>query len=92
MREILRLCVELDSTACEVYAGMAKACEHDADLNSVFSRMSKEEQQHVEWWTQLITAWEGGLVPDILDEHDILDRLAQVREEVERAVPEHFES
>ena len=92
MREILRLCVELDSTACEVYAGMARACEHDADLHSVFSRMSKEEQQHVEWWTQLTAAWEGGLVPDILDEHDVLVRLAQVREGVERAVPERFES
>ena len=53
--------------------------------------MSKEEQQHVEWWSELLVAWEAGLVPDIVDEHDILERLREVKDEVTRALPERFD-
>ncbi len=91
MREILELCVELDRTAHEAYASMAIACREDDDLSDVFTRMSKEEQQHVEWWSELLVAWEAGLVPDIVDEHDILARLREIKDEVTRAIPGRFD-
>jgi len=86
VREILELCIELDRTAHVTYAGLAAACEADDDLHAVFTSMSREERQHVEWWTELAVAWEAGLVPDIVDEHDILGRLTEIRDEISNAL------
>ena len=90
MREILEMCVELDRTACRVYEQLAEACAQDQDLHAVFSNMSAEEAHHVKWWADLIVAWEDGLVPDIVDEHDLLDRLLAIRTEVLATLSDDF--
>jgi len=89
MREILEMCVKLDRTAFETYRGLASVCE-DPDLAAIFSSMAKEERQHVDWWSDLLVAWEGGLVPDIADEHDLLSRLQEISAEVDVLIPEYF--
>lgn len=91
MREILELCVKLDRTAYETYRGLSAVCT-DPELASVFSAMAKEERQHVDWWSDLLVAWESGLVPDIADEHDLLGRLTDAQSEVDGLVPEFFDS
>jgi len=87
VREILEMCVELDRIARDTYALMAATCTSDEDLNSVFTNMSTEEGHHVQWWSDLIVAWESGLVPDIVDEHDLLERLREIKSEVHDSIP-----
>jgi len=91
VREILQLCVELDRTAHKTYAELAAVCEGDEDLHTVFTSMAREERQHVDWWSDLAVAWEAGLVPDIVDEHDILERLSEIHVEITRALSEPLE-
>lgn len=87
MRRILELCVQLDQTAYDTYTQLAQSCE-DSQLKTVFAQMAKEERAHVEWWGQVLEAWETGLVPDVADEHDLYTRLAALAEDVAQAVPD----
>lgn len=81
MREILELCIELDRMAYETYRAMARTCA-DKELATCFDQLSKEERTHVDWWSDLLVAWEAGLVPDIADEHGLLERLREIRDEL----------
>ncbi len=76
MRGMLKLCVEMDVFAHETYAKMAEACENP-ELVQVFSRMAIEEQSHVGWWTDLIEAWDQGLIPDIVNDTDSVEHHMQ---------------
>lgn len=91
MREILEMCVELDGIARDTYLQLAQVTQADDDLHSVFMRMSAEESHHVEWWSDLIVAWDDGLVPDIVDEHDLLGQLEEIRAEITVAIPERVD-
>lgn len=91
VRRVLELCVELDLIAGETYAALAAATDNE-QLRVVFAHMAEEEQQHVDWWTDLIFAWESGLVPDIVDEHDVAMRLSEVKTDIEQTVSERFDS
>ena len=91
MRRILELCVAMDRIAHETYTAMA-ASTVDDELATVFTRMAREERQHVDWWTDLLVAWESGLIPDIVDEHDMLTKLTELSGEFDGAVPDRFES
>lgn len=86
MRQILELCIELDRMACEAYATLARTCE-DPELSSAFEGMACEESGHVDWWGELLVAWEAGLVPDIADEHHLIGRLRQIHDELAAALP-----
>ncbi|MDZ4170140.1 MAG: diguanylate cyclase [Coriobacteriia bacterium] len=81
MREILELCVELDTFAGETYGRLAGATD-DEKLATTFLQLAKEERQHVEWWRDLLVAWESGLVPDIADGHGLSARLTEIRDEL----------
>lgn len=86
MREILGLCMELDRMACEAYVTLSRTCE-DPELAAAFESMACEERGYVDWWGELLLAWEAGLVPDIADEHHLLGRLRQIHEELAAALP-----
>jgi diguanylate cyclase (GGDEF)-like protein len=86
MREILELCIELDRMACEAYGDLARTC-HDPELSSAFESMSCEERGSIDWWGDLLIAWDAGLVPDIADEHHLLKRLRQIHDELAAALP-----
>jgi diguanylate cyclase (GGDEF)-like protein len=86
MREILELCIELDRMASETYEALARTCEDD-EIGSAFGQLAKEERVHVDWWTDLLMAWEAGLVPDIADEHHLLRRLRDIRAELRSVSP-----
>lgn len=87
MRRILELCIELDRIAYETYCGLAGVTS-DEDLSGVFANMAKEERQHIDWWSDLLVAWESGLVPDIVDEHDFVHKLEDVLVEVTHMRPD----
>lgn len=91
MRDILERCVELDKTAAEAYRGMAAVCEVDP-LRTVFEQLAKEEVQHVDWWGDLLAAWESGLLPDIADEHEMVTELAEVKRQVNEVLPDRFDT
>lgn len=91
VRRILELCVAMDRIAHETYTAMA-ASTADGDLATVFTRMAREEHQHVDWWTDLLVAWESGLIPDIVDEHDMLNKLTELKGEFDGALPDSIES
>lgn len=90
MQEILELCVRLDGRAEEVYSRFAQVCP-EPETAEVFRQMAIEEHQHVEWWTHLLEAWRLGLLPDIADQHRMLERLDEVSSELGDAVPVSYE-
>ena len=90
MKEILELCIALDSSAADIYAVFADACP-DTETQAVFLRMAQDEKAHVSWWVDLREAWSAGLLPDIADESDLLARLTELSHEIELALPITFE-
>jgi len=89
MQLILELCVELDTRAASSYAALAAACA-DEEVKLTFERMGAEEISHVGWWTELLEAWQQGLVPDVADESTILGRLRELAEEIEMLRPADY--
>ncbi len=86
MRDVLDLCVELDTMAAEAYRALSSACE-DPDLARLFGQMAREEEAHVGWWSELLRSWEHGLIPDIVtDPEAILGDLHQIRADVADAL------
>lgn len=81
VRDVLELCIELDTFASATYSKMAEATDNP-ELAVTFRQLAKEERQHVDWWRDLLAAWEEGLVPDIADGHGLTLRLTGVRDEV----------
>ncbi len=73
-------------TAADTYEELARLCT-DAELGSTFAKLAKEERQHVEWWSELLAAWEAGLVPDIADEHGLLLRLKEIQSDLAASLP-----
>jgi len=69
---------------------MASACAAP-ELARTFEQMAREEKQHVDWWSDLLLAWDNGLVPDIADAHGMLEKLLTVKHEISSALPERFE-
>jgi diguanylate cyclase (GGDEF)-like protein len=90
MQEILTLCVELDRSAQDTYEHMAEACADNTDLATVFRQMALEEQQHVGWWTELLEAWNAGLLPDLSHANDVRERLAEISSEIAGSMPESY--
>ena len=86
MREVFELCIELDQKACEAYRSLAETC-HDSELAAEFAVLAREEEVHLGWWSDLMQAWETGLVPDIADEHHLLARLREIRSELDSVLP-----
>ncbi len=88
VRDILEICVELDSLAATTYSAMSEHCS-DPELAEVFEQLAIEENSHVGWWLELLEAWSQGLVPDVVTHPDTLVRsLEQVREDVHASLPE----
>lgn len=88
MRDILGLCVQLDSLAARTYRSMGEHCK-DPKLARLFSHLSAEEESHVEWWSGLLEAWEHGLIPDIVpDTDELLTTLRQVHSDVYSSLPD----
>lgn len=77
VQEILERCVDLDSHAERTYREMAAACP-EPSVAEVFRQMALEEAEHVRWWTELLSAWNEGLLPDIADEHGMTERLDEI--------------
>lgn len=87
VREILELCVEMDLLAQRAYRVMSLHCDN-TDLAKTFKKMADEEGTHVSWWNDLLGAWERGLLPDLVNDTDVLTaRLTGLRTELESAIP-----
>ncbi|MDO9107812.1 MAG: hypothetical protein Q7U89_02310, partial [Coriobacteriia bacterium] len=90
MRTILDLCVKMDEFALATYRSMQDSCSNP-ELSGVFSRMAVEESAHLEWWSELRTAWDQGLVPDVINDTEGLERhMRQVYEEMLATAPADF--
>lgn len=82
MRELLELCIELDQHATVTYMDLSMACP-DEELAAFFRSMADDEVAHVTYWRELLSAWEDGLVPNIISDHEDLDtRLRHVADEL----------
>ncbi len=90
MRAILELCVEMDELACSSYAAMAAECANP-DLAEIFTHMSIEEGHHIQWWRDLLQAWDEGLVPDVVNDTEGLERhMQQLLAEMHETAPGDF--
>lgn len=88
MRDILELCVELDTVAKDTYLKVSAACD-DPAITDLLRQMAGEEAAHVMWWTELIDAWDAGLLPDIFADSDgTRARMEQTRADIFAALPE----
>ncbi len=91
MRTILELCVAMDTFSHQTYDAMAAACK-DPDLSAIFSQMAAEEQMHVAWWQELVDAWEQGLVPDVVNDTEGLERhMSTLLHEMQATAPADFQ-
>jgi diguanylate cyclase (GGDEF)-like protein len=64
MRDILESCVRVDELAQAVYLDMQARCTDPATAE-LCGQMGLEEAAHVQWWRELLAAWDEGLLPDV---------------------------
>ncbi len=82
VREVLRLCANMDEQAERLYGELARFCK-DPDLATTFAQLARDEAEHTGWWEDLLTAWEQGLLPDIVNEtEDLEQRLSTLYDEL----------
>jgi len=87
MRDILELCVRMDELADRTYTSMAATCA-DPKVAEVLKKMAVEERAHVEWWSELLSAWDRGLLPDIYaDSSEVHAQMTEILESLEAALP-----
>jgi len=90
MRTILELCARMDEFAQATYEKMAATCANP-ELSEVFRRMAVEENSHIEWWRELLSAWDQGLVPDVVNDTEGLERhMRQLHDEMLSTAPSDF--
>ncbi len=90
MRTILELCTAMDELARDTYSAMSAACD-DPDLEEVFKRMSADESEHISWWLDLTEAWDQGLVPDVVNDTEGLERhVHNLFQEMQTTTPADF--
>jgi diguanylate cyclase (GGDEF)-like protein len=88
MRDILELCVRLDTIAMDTYAHVADICD-DPAIAAFMATLSSEEAAHVMWWSELLDAWDAGLLPDIFaDGDDVRARMDETLADITAALPE----
>jgi diguanylate cyclase (GGDEF)-like protein len=91
MRDILELCVKMDQHAERLYEGLAEACPVH-DLRDTFHQLARDEAQHTDWWQGLLNAWEQGLIPDIVNDTEMLvERLERLEHELSNMSDAHLE-
>lgn len=86
MRKILEFCVEMDQLAEHTYAALAEASTNHS-LGEIFRQMSAEEGSHVSWWVDLLTAFDQGLMPDIMsDDSGLVERMRSLNQELHAVI------
>ncbi len=88
MRQILELCIQMGQLAQQAYGVMSSHCTNE-ELTDTFQQMAAEEGANVAWWSDLLEAWEQGLLPDLVnDTDDLVGRFTDVRDELEAVLPD----
>lgn len=88
MRDILELCVRLDTIAKDTYARVADTCD-DPGIAAFMRTLAGEEAAHMVWWSELLDAWDAGLLPDIFaDSDDVRARMNETLADITAALPE----
>jgi len=64
MRQILESCVRVDVLAEQAYLDMQRRCT-DPVTAQFCGVMAEEESVHVQWWAELLEAWDQGLLADV---------------------------
>ncbi len=49
-----------------------------------FEQLAGEERIHLDWWSELLVAWESGLVPDIANEDGLRTHLQAIHSELDK--------
>lgn len=84
MRKILESCVRVDVLAKAVYEDMRRRCT-DPAVADLCGAMAEEEATHIQWWTELLGAWDEGNLSGLWTLPDsAADQLGATVEELER--------
>ena len=84
MREILESCVRVDVLAKAAYEDMQRRCT-DPAVAELCGAMAQEEAAHVQWWTELLEAWDAGSLTALWTIPDATaEQMASTVEELER--------
>ena len=91
MRSILEQCVRMDELAARTYERMATVTTDEA-FAARLSELAAEERTHVGWWRELLSAWDQGLVPDIVNDTEGLQgHIEALLDETDAAIPENLD-
>jgi diguanylate cyclase (GGDEF)-like protein len=84
MREILESCVRVDVLAKAAYEDMQQRCT-DPIVAELCGAMAQEEAAHIQWWNELLEAWDEGRLADLWTVPDsAAEQLTSTVEELER--------
>jgi diguanylate cyclase (GGDEF)-like protein len=87
MDELLELAIGLDVGARDLYGIFSESAE-DPELRRVFGQLSRDEAHHVEWWSNLRSQWQAGLIAALPDpDGSLLAQMRTVLAEVRETVP-----
>jgi len=84
MRQILESCIRVDVLAKAAYEDMHRRCT-DPAVAELCTAMAVDEADHIQWWTELLEAWDEGQLTDMWTLPDsAAEQLASTVEELER--------
>ena len=89
MENIIALCIEIDTQAARTYRLLAEASS-DPEVRHLFEQMGNEEITYIGWWSDLLVAWESGLVPPVPDEDELRTHLRGLSEDVRTSLPAEY--
>ena len=89
MRDVIQICIDLDTVAVDTYSQLSAACD-DRRISTLFAQMGKEETAHVGWWTDLLEAWESGLVPPPADEGELRETMRTLAADIAETLPTDY--
>lgn len=65
--EIIKLCLAIDENAAKIYRAFSEGAA-DNELSAFWRKMSEEEQEHIEFWKDLLSLSQKDMIPPLFED------------------------